>query len=93
MVGREVVLASPALRGLATMLARNTHEAPADIFAEVPDTVLPWPEGTLPEALEAYADCMGQELGVKVDLFQRSAHTLALSEVFSLPCWLVCQKV
>lgn len=53
-----------ALRGLATLLVRNSVEAPVDIFAEVPDQVLPWPAGTLPEALENYAYCMGQELGV-----------------------------
>lgn len=63
-LAERLSLQAPALRGLATMLARNTHEAPADIFAEVPDTILPWPEGTLPGALEAYASCMGQELGV-----------------------------
>jgi len=40
-LAERLSLQAPALRGLATMLARNTQEAPADIFAEVPDTLSP----------------------------------------------------
>lgn len=63
-LAETLTLQAPALRGLATMLARNSHEAPVDLFTEMPDTVMPWPVGTLPTVLESYAYCMSQELGV-----------------------------
>ncbi len=63
-LAERMALEPSALRGMATMLARNTTAPPDDIFAELPGGSVAWPSGVLPEALEAYAACMGEELGV-----------------------------